>query len=243
MKIPYFTYIFTQDIIMETYKIILDEEKINNFISDFLPDLEHNETFYVTLFARKKYCSGILVDKCQLKIFTSNKESLLNKIRQLEIPIGRYYQKNQIPVPQESLAIYLTPNPRDFIKAIKQRAKRFSDLMTQEYNGYNPHQLVLNELQTACGNKYFLAFNFDNVDINSTLLKINEFLHEKYYSVLKTRGCFHILVHINKIKQDGIKTNWYQKISNLEGCDVIGENILLPIPGCHQGGFIPHFIK
>ncbi len=73
------------------YSILKDEKALRDFIA-WLPDLEPNETFFVALFARKKYApeSELKADKAQLKAFTSDKEYLFDKIRQLECPVGSY---------------------------------------------------------------------------------------------------------------------------------------------------------
>ncbi len=224
------------------YKIINNENNLRNFIN-FLPELQSHEMYYVSLFARKKYAPEILKDdKSQLKRFTSNKQFLFSKIKQLECEIGSYIAKNDTPIPQESLAVYISINPRDMIKATKDSLKEFVNKITENYNGYNPHQLVLSNIQTACSRKVYFEFDFDNVDLNSTLeqIKSDAKINMDCLRTVITRGGFHLLVEIEKIEKQYTKT-WYNSISKLEGVDVCGDK-LIPIPGCLQGGFEPVLI-
>lgn len=224
---------------MDLYKIVQDEQALINFIN-WLPDLEDGETYYCALFARKKYCSSNIVksDKSQLKRFTSKKEYLIDKIYQLEIPIGRY-KSCDVGIPQESLALYITPSPRSLEKAAKQSLKNFADLITKQYDGYNPHQEVMNEIQKACGRKIFMDFDFDGCDYNVDLNF--SFINDDCINVVKTRGGFHLLVELSKIQSQYSKC-WYQSMMKMKGVDVRGDN-LLPVPGCCQGGFVPQLIK
>jgi hypothetical protein len=220
------------------YKIIQDKEALLNFI-EWLPDLKPGETYYCCLFARKKYCKELKSDKTQLKRFTSDKKFLFRKIKQLECEVGSYMQDEMI-VPQESLALYITPNPRSFIKATKNSLIKFAKLITEEYNGYNPHQEIMSELQTSPSRKVYFDMDFDGVTYNELEEKIHAVINPDCLNVVQTRGGFHLLIETEKIYPQ-YKKNWYNLITQLEGCDVRGDN-LLPVVGCCQGDFVPNFI-
>lgn len=226
------------------YQIIKDEIRLQEFIN-WLPDLLPNECFYICLFARNKYTRlpdgtnkfpHIRTDKSQLKRFTCTKEDMIYKIKQLEIEQGLYKHKN-INIPQESLAIYITYNPRSQIKAAKSLLKRFADLITQDYSNYNVHAEVMSELHKAQSRKIFIDFDFDDFIYKEDNFK---FLNRDSYHVLKTRGGFHILVEINKIDKQYEKT-WYNQMIKLNP-DNSNPN-MIPIPGCLQGNFTPFFYK
>ena len=230
---------------MEKYKIIHDEKLLKDFI-DWLPNLNKNETYYLSLLARSKYCTNkeikhISSDKQQLKRFTSNKEFMFSKIKQLECEVGSYLQKGN-PIPQETLALYISVNPRDMELATKRSLIKFADLITKEYSGYNPHQEVLSEIQKACTNKRYLDFDFDNIEYHEilSLIKTNNIINIDAINILKTRGGFHLLVELDKIKKEYIKS-WYNNLSKIDGVDVKGDN-MIPVVGCTQGNSVPYLL-
>ncbi len=235
------------------YQIITDKEALIKFI-DWLPELNHDETFYLCLFARSKYCKHIAhikSDKAQLKRFTSNKERMLNKIMQLECPVGSYTTKEsfggQIAVPQDSLALYVTINPRSFLQATRNSVRKLLDLAMQPYNGYHPHQEVMSEIQQAKSKSQFVTFDFD-IDKNKwndVWLDVCQIINPNAVDVVETRGGFHVIVKPKDVEERFVK-NWYQNMANVlfsysSDKDNKGD-IMLPVVGTYQGGFTPKFI-
>ena len=230
------------------YKIIIDEQILKDFIEKFLPDLEPHEQFYVCLFSRSKYCNSIegithiKSDKQQLKRFTSNKEMLFYKIKQLECPIDSYRQK-ELAIPQESLAIYINPNPRDFKKAARHTLIRFANLITENYssNMYNPHQEVMSEIQKSKSRSVYFDMDFDGVTLEELQQATKDKINSNCLTYLKTRGGYHLLVKLDEIESQYKKT-WYNNLTSISGIDIKGD-CMIPIPGCTQGNFMPYFEK
>ena len=223
------------------YKIIQNEKLFRDFIN-WLPDCKPNEQYYITLLGRNKYLEDRtqLSSKAQLKRLTSSKDYIYQKVKQLEVEIGAYQDKGN-PIPQEALALYISVNPRDLIKATKNSLKKFADLITEDYRGYNPHSEVLSQIQESTGTKHFMDFDFDGIEYTEVLEQLQGKINFNALVILKTRGGFHLLIKLDLIDSK-YKNSWYQSISKIEGCDVKGDN-LIPMVGCTQGGFVPHIIK
>jgi hypothetical protein len=221
------------------YQIILDEQKLQDFI-DWLPVLKQHEAYYVSLIGRKKYAPVIGDDKVLIKRFTSDKKRMINKIRQLEAPLGAYLNSKEEPLPQEALALYISLNPRNLKLAAEQAASKLVSLIVQPYNGYNPHKVVLSEIQKARSRRCFVDIDVDDATltadgIKQTVLEAVE--DENAFRLLATRGGYHILVDPNKVVN---KKSWFVSLRQLFNFDAIGDN-LIPVPGCTQGNFVPYF--
>jgi len=226
------------------YQIIKNEVLLREFIK-WLPELLPSEQFYLALFARSKYCNKeenkLSADKQQLKSFTSNKEMLFRKIKQLECEFGSYMQKDKT-IPSEALVLYINPNPRSFEVAAKKTLIELANLITKPYSGYNPHKIAMSSIQQSCGRKIYFDFDFDNLQAVDVIEEIKKIVNIDCCKILNTRGGFHLLVKTAKIAEEFKKT-WYQSISKINNCDVRGTDILLPVIGCTQGGFTPYFMK
>ena len=225
------------------YKIITDEFALKNFIT-FLPELRDYETYYVCLFARSKYCKEIVhiaSDKQQLKRFTSTKQFLFDKIKQLECEYGSYKQRETI-IPQEALATYISLNPRNMQLAAKNSLKRIADLYFTP-SGWNLHQEIMSEIQKSSTKRPYFIVDIDDVDDIESVKSIidrNNFINSDAVSYVKTRSGVHMLIKYDKIDKRFEKT-WYNNIMNNFTIDQSGD-LMIPIPGTYQGGFTPKLI-
>lgn len=218
------------------YKIIHDEDKLREFI-DWLPEVEKQQTYYLSLFARNKYCREVIKvnDKQQLKRFTSNKEQLFDKIKQLECPLGSYKIRD-VEIPQEALALYITINPRDLKKATTTTLKKCVDAITNPDSNFLIKDMALSAIQKSRYKCYYKGFDIDSKLID---LSFMNFLGKDDYKIIETRGGYHIYVDTNT------KGHWYNFISDLykDDIDTSGnEDLMSPVVGCIQGGFVPRFI-
>lgn len=224
----------------EIYEIIKDEEALINFIN-WLPDCAPVEQYYVSLFARKKYCVNPAVkhDKAQLRRFTSTKERLIGKIRQLECRVGAYCGENELPIPQEALALYMSPNPRDLQKSVIKGIKVFADMIDSNWIACpNPRQEIMTVIQKTKSRTHFHIFDIDSKDENN-LTKAMNFV-DGFCTVIETRGGYHLLVHQSHVENGFFieKRDWYFKLKEMS--DVSGD-ALIPVVGCVQGDFVPRF--
>ncbi len=232
------------------YKIVKDEKILKDFI-EWLPELSPTEKFYMCLFARSKYTKDdagknglphIKSDKAQLKRFVTDKERMFQKIKQLEIQLGWYQQKDLI-VPQEALALYITPNPREMWRASIRSLVKLAHCIENENKLMNPHQEVMSEIQRTKSRTCYIDFDIDaeGEDLDKAIAEIPKAINMEAVTLLKTRGGVHCLIDPSKVQKE-FKNKFWQAMTKIPGVDQTGDG-MIPVPGCCQGGFTPFFIN
>jgi hypothetical protein len=227
------------------YEIIKDLTKLQQFI-DWLPELLPHETYYISLLARNKYCKDIVhikTDVQQLRRFTSDKSRLLSKIEQLQCELGTYKQRD-LQIPQEALALYIHPNPRSQIVAAKATCRELLDVCLAPYSNYNVHQIALSKIQQSRSRKLYFDIDYDCLPLSIFITDaLDVVINRDAVSILQTHGGFHALVNLTKIAKE-FETVWYNGLKELawEDPNVVSGDLLMPVPGCTQGNFIPYFL-
>ena len=230
------------------YSIVKDEVELQKFI-DFLPDLEPEQKFYYCLFARKKYgaTEGLKSDKCQLKRGTTTKERMLRDFQKMEVRVG-LYEIDGIPIQQDSLVLYISPNPTDMQKSALKTAKQIVSDVAEGKRLKSPQATALSEIQVNVVSKYFnIDIDFiegskpSRVHVRNLITEAAD-INEDAITFVDTRGGFHILVELDKI-QEKYRKSWYMSFSKMESgwftVDMNNGKGLLPTPGCVQSNFIP----
>lgn len=234
------------------YKIITDKEKLLEFI-DWLPEPLRNEKFYVTLLTRKKYnpLPHMKADTFPLRKLCVGKSRMFEKIWQMECPIGAY-RSDGFVVPQENLALYVTPNPRDVDKAGIFLQYEMAKRALRKQNIVDCHTLAMSQIHSTPGRKIFHDVDVDvnkgfDIDKTFTLFKekVASFVNMSALSYIRTNGGFHCLIRLSEVEEKYRKT-WFINISKMkcEEFDVtMNKYEALPMPGCVQGPFTPQLIK
>ena len=73
----------------------------------------------------------------------------------------------------------------------------------------------------------------------NTAQTITEIVGTEAVSFVETRGGLHCLIEPQKVVGE---KHWHKQITNGLTIDQFGD-LLMPVPGCCQGGFVPRFVQ
>lgn len=223
------------------HELIKDRAVLEAFV-DWLPDLKVNEKYFLAMFARKKYMDFIKSsDKTQLKRLVTNKEDIITKIEQMCCPVGSFRTKEGVTIPNDALVLYIMPNPRSMVKASFMLIKEMLKAIEHDNQFINPHAEALSCMQRSKSKSHFVHFDIDDGSSEQVYDKVHPIIGDSFH-IVTTRGGCHLLVKPKEVTTEG---NWHGKIvSALADFDLDQTgDLMVPIPGCTQGGFTPHFYE
>ena len=228
----------------ECYDLIQDYYELNKFVEKFcLPE----EFYYITLFSRKKYdTTGLLkCDKNCIKSIVCKGSRIVKSIEQLRFQYGTILYDGE-PIPEECLAVYITPNPRDMEKASKNLVKKLIDkLLDNRYHNADLEAMVA--IQTSNKKNRFMDFDLDFLEpenLPKYVEKVNDIIGNDAYHIIRTRGGYHMLVEVEKATL--ANKSWYPLLTKLKVGDkmevMVVQDGYLPVPGTLQGKFVPYVV-
>jgi hypothetical protein len=224
------------------YKLIHDEEKLQQFLN-FLPDLLPDESYFIILIARRKWApENTIPPAVKLKREAVKKEKIISTIRQWEVEKG-LYKSNGIDIEQDNLGVYISPNPKDQRKATFLLLKECANVLESGKQGINIKSMANDIIQTSNGTKHFLDIDVDikeGEDPDEIADYIKGYIPGDHLTFVKTSGGFHCLIRLG-----GLKTgSWYQDIKNhrfQSDLNILSHD-LMPLVACNQGKFVPHVV-
>ncbi len=242
--------------------LLVDEEETKRFITRVLLPLENDEVYITVLTARKKYCHAIAssMEVVNRDIIRSNDiNKITRKIRKMSIVEGIYTDKNGDIIPQEAFSLYVLPEPRSTLKALKDFNKNINEWMYSDLVGAvknldyyrNIDTKLFSAIHSNKSRSNYFIFDIDIKDEELLLdfhdaLTDNNINNDSIKWVSDTHGGFHII--LERDKDTGIFVQLFKtrKIKLSERFDIsftntyieLRKEMMTPIPGCLQGGFL-----
>lgn len=248
------------------YKLIHNESELQKFI-DFLPELNPNEGYFLILIARKKWFpeSGIPSAHKLKRETVSSKDKIIQTIKQWEIAEG-CYTSNGIPIDSRNLGVYMGFNPKNQMAACFELIDKCLASLKSNQKNINVKSMANDVIQGANGTKNFMDIDVD-IKEGEDYLEIKKYIESvvnpKYLKFIKTNGGFHCLVQLIAKKQNplgdfadltyeitkesdfSVNKKWYMQLKDhpFKSELNIMSHDLIPIVGCNQGKFVPHFLS
>lgn len=226
------------------YQLINDMEALQSYV-DTLPNLAIGEKYYVQLLARQKYNNDRNIPS-SLKLQDSfvKKEVIIDMVKSWELPYGSYTTKKGDVVDNDSLVVYISPNPKSTSKAYINLLENSSSILVNNKN-------LLREANTCYFNsiskKTYKIVDIDlehQEDLDEIVAYCKSVLNESCLRVIRTRSGIHLLIELSKTP----KTQWHKEIMqinskfNIKEINEITPYGMTPLVGTIQGGVVPKFI-
>jgi len=242
--------------------LILDKKEYDKFV-DYLPELERDEVYFLSLSARNKYLTDaerVEFDLGRTEMFSRqvafDKEGIELALNKMTADLAVRRTRNGSKIPEKSLVVYFNVHPSSTVKAYR----RFSEQMDRHYeeafvgtlNGSDAADMwipfrrmrtnLMNHIQKSFSRKLMVDIDIDGEDDEQSkalLWSVRDFLtyNDCHFVTIKTQGGYHVLVPTEKL---GKHVPLFQKLKDLdnttEGEVKFNSNAMVPLPGTLQAG-------
>lgn len=230
------------------YKLIHKPEDLQRFI-DFLPDTKEHESYFLILIARRKWRpESDMPSALKLKREAVPKNKISQWVRQLQIEVGNYTTVDGKPIHQDNLGVYISYNPKDQYKACFDLMGKCMDNLRLKRNNMNIVSMARDVIQVTNGTKKFIDIDVDikeGENYREIMKYIKSCAGEENLTFIKTSGGFHCLVKIERLKGKDGGGKWYMTLKKhpfKSELNIMPKDDLIPLVGCNQGKFVPHFL-
>ena len=254
-------------------KLVHDRQAVVDFYKDVLDDTPNDTAHMVSMFARRKYLKGDEDELLKYSMSTTScidrrvvrraessttkgqeRWEFLREILKYEIPEPGYISRgSNMYIPDYTLAIYSTVNPRNLVRA----GKKFSLELYTRFLDRNVDYAKIDSLYRSIVQKEKHKTEFMDLDVDYKIGAFNDWddiIQEMFshYFKVETRGGYHYLLPLCGVRKSK-RDKWYNELSEYVdiACRAMGSvsavelknDALCPVPGTIQGGFkVPHHI-
>ena len=225
------------------YKIIHDIDEIDRFLDFLYKPLSDNEAYFISLSARNKYLTeqereyySLGRTEMYAKTIVYDKEDCIKKLYRFQCDDLGYTTRNGKTIPSKTMVCYANINPADMTKAYL----NFTARVAKEYpNVKNIHNWLMIEIQKSRSKKYWLDIDIDSENWETLQEVLSHMLVNIPHMVIKTKSGCHMLVDMQKLKEENLGRQLHETAQRLTkelevGEVVINKNEMVPIPGTYQ---------
>lgn len=223
---------------------------------DWLPELQRDEVYFVSLAARNKYLTpeerhqyGLGRTEMFSRQVAYDKPGLHYVMQKLQASLSYRRTRAGHEIPRKALVVYMNVNPCSTIDAYHLFKTQMDGVLQESFHacarrGVEPLSFeawtridrhLMNAIQKSRGRRMIVDIDIDTRDA-FVLGELQEFLREHGvdFATVSTHGGYHILARKNTL--GGF--NLYEKLQELEqrtGSEVcINKNGMVPVPGTLQ---------
>jgi len=234
-----FLAIYKKNGILKTMTILIKNREMYDTFVKFLPELERDEVYFLSVSARNKYLTEDEREAYSLgrtEMFSRHiaydREGIEYAIRKMQAELEVKTTRGGHPIPEKALVVYFNIHPSSMIKAYT----LFKDQMNAHYDeivkslmmGSNPHYhpflgmrtKLMNHIQKSYSRKEWVDIDIDAPD-EETALQYSAsianplFMHSINNVRIKTQGGIHLLVNRNDLNIKPMDVPLHKLIENI----------------------------